>query len=114
VGRASNRKKAQRQAGPKAKADAATQEAMLQLVTGLHALAEESRERQEAEAAASRIWSDRAEPVPARAHRWAGDSLGDRFFGGTFIEKARTAPGLATAQIPDAASIAAQRPRSPT
>jgi hypothetical protein len=108
VGRASNRKKAQRQAGQKSEADAATREAMLQLVTGLQAMAEESRQRQEAEAAASRIWSDRAEPVPARAPRWAGDSLGDRFFGGTFIEEARTAPSLATARIPDAASIAAQ------
>ena len=108
MGRASNRKKAQRQAGQKPAADAATQEAMLQLVAGLQAMAEESRGRQEAEAAASRIWSDRAELVPAKAPRWAGDSLGDRFFGGTFIEEARTAPSLATARIPDAASIAAQ------
>ena len=48
-----------------------------------------------------------AEPVPAEAPRWPEDSLGDRFFAGTHLEKARNAPSLATAEIPDAAVIAA-------
>jgi hypothetical protein len=48
-----------------------------------------------------------AEPVPAEARRWPEGSLGDRFFTGTYLEEARNAPSLATAEIPDAAVIAA-------
>jgi hypothetical protein len=114
VGRASNRKKAHRQAGPSsrqasqgARADAETQQAMHQLVAGLHALVQETKGRQEREADACRIWSGGAEPVPAEAARWSEGSLGDRFFGGFHLEQARNAPCLATAEIPDAAVIAA-------
>jgi len=113
VGRASNRKKAQRQSGPSSRqasqssrADAETQQAMHQLVAGLQALVQETNERKEREAAARRIWSGGAEPVPAEALRWPEGSLGDRFFGGTHLEEARNAPSLATAEIPDAAVIA--------
>ena len=107
VGRASNRKKAQRQAGQKSRPDAATQQAMHQLVTGLQVMVQKMDERKEREAAARRTWTGGAEPDPAEAPRWAEDSLGDRFFGGTFLDQARNAPSLATAQIPDAAVIAA-------
>lgn len=110
MGRASNRKKAQRQAGPssrQARADAETQQAMRLLVSGLQALVQEGREREEREAAARREWCGGAEPVPAEAPRWREDSLGDRFFNGTHLGETRNAPGLATAQIPDAAVIAA-------
>jgi hypothetical protein len=107
VGRASNRKKAQRRAGQSSRADAETQQAMHQLVAGLHALVQETEGRKQREAAARRTWSGGAEPVPAEAPPWPEDSLGDRFFGGTFIEEARSAPCLATAEIPDAAVIAA-------
>ena len=107
MGRASNRKKAQRKTGHKSQADAATQQAMHQLVAGLQAIVEENQEREEREAVASRVWSGGAEPVPAEAPQWSEDSLGDRFFGGTFLREARYAPGLATAQIPHAAAIAA-------
>jgi hypothetical protein len=107
VGRASNRKKGLRQAGQKSQADAGRLQVMRQLAAGLQAMVEESQDRQEREAAAARIWSGGTEPVPAEAPRWTEDSLGGRFFGGTFIEEARSAPGLATAQIPDAAVIAA-------
>jgi hypothetical protein len=114
VGRASNRKKAHRQAGPSSRqaspssrADADTQQAMHQLVAGLQALVQETSERKEREAAARRTWSGGAEPVPAEAPRWPEGSLGDRFFVGTYLEEARNAPSLATAQIPDAAVIAA-------
>ena len=85
MGRASNRKKAHRQAGPSsrqasqgARADAETQQAMHQLVAGLHALVQETKGRQEREADACRIWSGGAEPVPAEAARWSEGSLGDR------------------------------------
>ena len=114
MGRASNRKKAQRQAGqgPRQasgsfRADAETQQAMRQLVAGLQALVRETNERQEREAAVRRTWSGGAEPVPAEARRWPEGSLGDRFFTGTYLEEARNAPSLATAEIPAAAVIAA-------
>ena len=107
MGRASNRKKAQRQAGQKSRPDAATQQAMHQLVTGLQVMVQKMDEHKEREAAARRTWTGGAEPVPAEAPRWAEDSLGDRFFGGTFLDQARNAPSLATAQIPDVAVIAA-------
>ncbi len=114
MGRASNRKKAQRQAAPssqqakqKSHADAATQQAMLQVVGALQTLVQESEERQAHEAAPRRTWCGGAEPVPAEAPRWAEDSLGDRFFGGFHLGEARNAPSLATAEIPDAAVITA-------
>ena len=107
MGRASNRKKAQRQVGPKTRVDAETQQALLQMVAGLEAMTQEMGGHTEREAAARRIWSGGAEPVLAEAPQWAENSLGDRFFGGTFIDRVRNAPSLATAEIPDAAVIAA-------
>jgi hypothetical protein len=111
VGRASNRKKAQRQVGPKTRVDAETQQALLQMVAGLEAMTQEMGGHTEREAAARRIWSGGAEPVLAEAPQWAENSLGDRFFGGTFIDRVRNAPSLATAEIPDAAVIAADPAR---
>ncbi len=114
MGRASNRKKAQRQAGPssaqagpRSRDDAATQQAMLQVVGALQAMVQESQERKEREAAARRTWCGGAEPVPAEAPRWPEGSLGDRFFAGFHLGEARNAPCLATAEIPDAAVITA-------
>ncbi len=107
MGRASNRKKAQRQAGPEPQPDAATQEALLKVLTGLHTLVEENKERRKREATARWIWSGGAEPIPAVAPPWREDSLGDRFFGGHFLREAQKAPCLASADIPDAAAIAA-------
>ena len=107
MGRASNRKKAQRQVGPKTRVDAETQQALLQMVAGLEAMTQEMGGHTEREAAARRIWSGGAEPVLAEAPQWVENSLGDRFFGGTFIDRVRNAPSLATAEIPDAAVIAA-------
>jgi hypothetical protein len=114
VGRASNRKKAQRQAGlssrqarQRSRVDAETQQAMHQLVAGLQALVQEQKGRKEREASARRTWCGGAEPVPAEAPRWAEDSLGDRFVGGFHLGEARNAPCLAAAEIPDAAVIVA-------
>jgi hypothetical protein len=107
VGRASNRKKANRQAEQRSRADAATRQAMLQVANALQSIVEENQAREQREAAARRTWCGGAEPVPAEAPRWAEDSLGDRFFGGFHLDQARNAPSLATAQIPDAAVIAA-------
>src|SRR5260370_27984776 len=91
----------------KSRTDAGTQQAMRALVSSLHALVREGNDRKETEAVARRIWSGGADPVPARAGRWRGGPLGDRFFGGADLGETRNAPCLATAQIPDAAVIAA-------
>ncbi len=107
MGRSSNRKKAQRQAGQKPQADAAKQEALLIVAAGLQALVEENEAHDESEAAASRAWCGGTEPVPAPAPGWAEGSLGYRFFTATFLSRARTAPCLATAKIPAATVIIA-------
>jgi hypothetical protein len=99
VGRSSNRKKAQRQAGPSSRqlsqdspADVETQRQMLQLAAAVQALAQETRDREERIIAARRLWSGGTDPVPAEAPRWTEDSLGDRFFGGVHLAQARTHP----------------------
>ena len=114
MGSASNRKKARRQAaqiprrsGPGAPPDAATQEAMLQLVNGLKAMSDEMRERKERRAAAQRAWWGGREPVPAEVPPWPEGSLGDRFLDKTYLEEARNAPGLLAADVPDAMVISA-------
>jgi hypothetical protein len=121
MGRASNRKKARRQAersswraGHSAReamqasrADAEEQQAMRQLAAGLEKLAGQANEHREQRAAASRAWRGREEPVPAGAPEWPKGSLGDRFFSGTFLARARDAPCLLNADVPDAAVIAA-------
>src|SRR5215475_5387121 len=80
---------------------------MLQLAAGLQAMVQEMDSRQQSQADARLTWSSGAEPVPAQAPQWSEDSLGDRFFGSTFLDQARTAPSLATAEIPDGTVIAA-------
>ena len=114
MGRASNRKKVRRQAaqmshrnGPGAPADPAMQQAMLRLTAGLKALSDEIDERGQRQAAARRAWCGRGKPVPAEVTPWPEGSLGDRFLDKTYLEEARSAPGLLAASVPDAAVIAA-------
>jgi hypothetical protein len=114
MGRASNRKKAQRQAGlssgparRSSLADTVSPQVRRQLSGVLQTLLEEAEERDEREASARRAWCGGAEPVPAEAPRWPENSLGDRFFASTYLEQARHAPCLPTAEIPDPAVIAA-------
>jgi hypothetical protein len=115
VGRASNRKKAQRQAGPgsqKARsgslADTVSPAAMRMLADGVQALVREAQDRRsEREVAVRNAWCGGGKPLPAEAPTWPEDSLGDRFFGGFHLQEARTAPDLLTAEIPDRAVIAA-------
>jgi hypothetical protein len=102
MGRASNRKKASRQAGHTRQA----RQAMRLIEHGLRALVREQRERNQREAEASQAWCGGREPVPAHVPDWPDGSLGDRFRNAA-LEDARNAPCLATAQIPDAAVIAA-------
>jgi hypothetical protein len=102
MGRASNRKKANHQAGSTRQ----TRKAMRLLESGLRALAQETTERKQREAAAVRAWCGGLTPVPAESPTWPEGSLGDRFRNG-FLEDARSAPSLLAAQVPDAAMIAA-------
>ena len=102
MGRASNRKQANRQAGHTRQ----TRKAMRLLESGLRALAQETTERNQREAAAVRAWCGDLAPVAAEAPAWPEGSLGDRFRN-AFLDDARSAPSLLTAQPPDAAVIAA-------
>ena len=114
MGRASNRKKAQRQAGPagsgsrKARqgfqADVAPPD---QLPGGLSELVQLARSRVEREADALSAWRGDAGPVSAETPPWPENSLGDRLLRGTYLGEAQDAPSLLTARIPDAAVIAA-------
>jgi hypothetical protein len=111
VGRASNRKKAQRQGGPGSRkarqdfqADAATPD---QLPGGLRELVQLARNRVEREADALSAWRGDAEPVSAETPPWPENSLGDRLLGGTYLGEAQDAPCLLTARLPDAGVIAA-------
>ena len=111
MGRASNRKKAHRQAGPDSRkarqgiqADAATPD---QFPGGLGELVHLARTRVEREAAALPAWRSEAEPVSAETPPWPENSLGDRLLRGTYLGEAQDAPCLLTARIPDAAVIAA-------
>ena len=111
MGRASNRKKAHRQAGPDSRkvrqgirADAATPD---QLLGGLGELVQLARSRVEREADALPAWRGDPEPVSAETPPWPENSLGDRLLRGTYLGEAQDAPCLLTARIPDAAVIAA-------
>jgi hypothetical protein len=102
MGRASNRKQANRQAGLTRQ----TRKTMRLLESGLRALGQETTERRQREAAAVRAWCGDQAPVPAEAPAWPEGSLGDRFRN-AFLDDARSAPSLLTAQPPDATVIAA-------
>jgi len=111
VGRASNRKKAHRQAGPDSRkvrqgiqADVATPD---QFLDGLGELVQLARSRVEREADALPAWHGDPEPVSAETPPWPENSLGDRLLRGTYLGEAQDAPCLLTARIPDAAVIAA-------
>jgi hypothetical protein len=117
VGRASRRKKirretksSSRQAGQLSRADAETQQALLQIAAGLEAMTEQFRRRQERYETACRAWCGGSEPVPATEREWPEDSLGARFFASTHVEEAQSAPSLLTADVPDHKVIAASSP----
>jgi hypothetical protein len=101
MGRASNRKKVNRQAGHTRQ----TRRAMRLLEDAIRALTRDTTERRQREAAAARAWCGGREPDPAVVPAWPDGSLGDRFRTG-FLDDARSAPCLVTAQIPDVAVIA--------
>jgi hypothetical protein len=107
VGRASNRKKAQRRAGSGSRRDPRPSATAQPLFLGLDALVEVARVRVEHERAARRAWWGNAEPAPAEVPPWPENSLGDRLLTDSYLGEAQDAPSLLTAQIPEAAVIAA-------
>jgi hypothetical protein len=111
VGRASKRKKAQRQAGPgsrQVRLDPPHGAGSAELYFGrddLDEIVELARVRVERERAVRQAWEGDAETEP-EVPNWPEGSLGDRFLTG-FLGEAQDAPSLLTGKIPDAAVITA-------
>lgn len=109
MGRASKRKKAQRQAGPgsrPARPDRRLAAAVQPLVFGLDEMIELARVRAERKYMVREAWDGDAEPEPAQVPPWPEGSLGDRFLVG-YLGEAEDAPSLLTGTIPDAEVITA-------
>ena len=110
MGRASNRKKAQRQAGGpnlrRIKQDARTQAVTQGLPFDLDAMVELARVRA-GRSIAVQAWLGDAEPVPAEMPPWPEGSLGHRLLAGPSMEEARGAPSLLTSPLPVTGTIAA-------
>lgn len=111
MGRASKRKKAQRQAGgpnlrrieQNARSRAVTQE----LPFDLDAMVQFAGERVRRRAIALRAWLGDTEPTSAETPSWPKGSLGHRLLAGTRLGEAKDAPSLLTAKLPDAHTIVA-------
>jgi hypothetical protein len=119
VGRASNRKKARRQEalrqaahrtrrvtqGSRAdagrqQADAGRQQAALAVAAAREAIDRLFAAPREQQTLEYRAWCG-GRPVPAEVPRWAEGSLGERLCSGMHLARARNAPCLLTATVPD-------------
>jgi hypothetical protein len=111
MGRASNRKKAQRQTGGpnlrRIKQDARSRAVATRYAFGLDSMVQLAKERVEHRTAAMRAWLGDTELVPAEVPSWPEGSLGHRLLAGTQLMEAQDAPSLLTAQIPHPQLIAA-------
>lgn len=111
MGRASHRKKSQRQTGGpsrrRIKQDARSVAASRPAPFGLDAMVQLAKERVESRSEALRAWFGDTEPSPVEAPPWPENSLGDRLLAGTSLGEAQDAPSLLTAQIPAAGTITA-------
>jgi len=108
VGRASKRKKIQRQAasGPRSArqvsgAGAEAPDQAQQAAAALQALTDRFPWPEDEYDVACWEWCDGDDLVPARTRDWPKDSLGDRFFSASDIRGARDAPSLLTVTVPD-------------
>jgi hypothetical protein len=113
VGRASNRKKARRQealrqaahrtrsARQGSRAGAAPQQAVLALAAAREMMDQVFGAPGEQQTPECRVWCGGGEPVPAQGPRWTAGSLGDRLVSGMHLARARNAPCLLTAKVPD-------------
>ena len=113
MGRASNRKKARHQealrraahrtrpARQGSRAGAVAQRPALTLAAAREMIDQVFGVPGEQQTPEYRLWCGGGEPVPAEAPRWAAGSLGDRLFSGMHLARARNAPCLLTANVPD-------------
>jgi hypothetical protein len=118
VGRASNRKKTRRQEAlrqaarrrrrvtQEPRADAGRQQALLALAAAREAIERLAAAPREQQTPPYRAWSD-GQPVPAEVPSWADGSLGQRLCSGEHLARARNAPCLLTATVPDRMAIIA-------
>jgi len=112
VGRASNRKKARRQEAVRqaaqrtrrvtqgSRADAGRQQAALAVAAAREAIDQLVAARREHPTPEYRTWCA-GQPVPAEVPRWAKGSLGERLCSGMYLARARNAPCLLRATVPD-------------
>ena len=112
MGRASNRKKARRQEALRqaahrtrrvtqgSRAGAGPQQAALALAAAREAIDRVFGPPGEQQAPEYRAWCG-GQPVPAEVPRWAEGSLGERLSSGMYLARARNAPCLLTATVPD-------------
>jgi hypothetical protein len=109
VGRASNRKKARRQAASPAQQAVTTIQAQakrqLALVDELNGLNKAFRRQAERYLTACRTWCGGSEPEPARSPRWAHGLLGRQVLASKLVAQAADGPCLRTAEVPEAAVI---------
>ncbi len=117
MGRASNRKKARRQAALRQSAHrtrparqgpgagAVPQQAALSLAAAREAIDQVFGAPGEQETREYRAWCGGGQPVPAEVRRWAEGSLGERLCSGMHLARARNAPCLLTANVPDPMAI---------
>jgi hypothetical protein len=113
VGRASNRKKARRQAAlrqsahrtrrarQRSGAGAVPQQAALSLAAAREAIDQVFGAPREQQTPEHRAWFGGGQPVPAEVPRWAAGSLGERLYSDIHLARARNAPSLLTANVPD-------------
>ncbi len=111
MGRASNRKKTQRQTGGpslrRIKQDTRSQTVATRSVFGLDAMVQLAGERVRRRSMALNAWLGDTEPVSAEVPPWPEGSLGHRLLAGTPLGEAQDAPSLLTAHLPDTRTIAA-------
>ena len=112
MGRASNRKKARRQEALRqaahttrrvtqgSRAGAGPQQAVLALGAAREAIDRVFGPPGEQQTPEYRAWCG-GQPVPAGGPRWAEGSLGERLCSGMYLARARNAPCLLTATVPD-------------
>lgn len=111
MGRASNRKKPRHKEGPNTHPTVPSFRAegrrQLRLVASWQALNEAFDAHLERYLRTCRMWCGGKEPSPARRPWWAQGRLGRDLARNVHVVKAQGAPSLLTAEIPDAAVIAA-------
>jgi hypothetical protein len=104
MGRASNRKKARREAARKARP---TRQGLQTEAAGSPIPGHEAETHGVQQTLPQWAWCGGREPVAAEVPQWPEGSLGGRFFSSPYLARARSAPCLLTADVPHAMAIIA-------